>query len=78
MRQAQNLKELEDVLTATALHTLNYYHKRPIKRLLARLGIVNGDVSMHCSSIALKELTDVNFDFEAWYEKYGKKLKGKL
>jgi hypothetical protein len=76
LRKAQNLTELESILTATALHTLNYYHKRPIKRLLVRLGIVNGDVSIQSSSIALKELADVNFDFEAWYEKYGKKLKG--
>lgn len=78
VRKANNIKELESIMTVTAMYMLDYYSKRPVLRFLARarqtLGIQSSKLALEFSHRARSELSFFDYNYEAWYQQVGKNL----
>lgn len=73
VREARNVAELELVFTIGALYIAHHYDNRPIRRFFARLGARWGssEIAERYMERAKRELSEVNYDFTNWKERYG-------
>ena len=70
-RKANSIAEIELLLTIALLHKKVYYQSRPIMHFLSKIGLGSSKVTQHCTDEAMIELTDVNYVYDRWVERYG-------
>ncbi len=73
-RKADSVAELELLFTIALLHKKAYYQKRPIMNFLFKMGFGSSKVAQYCTDEAMCELTDVDYDYQRWRERYGKDM----